>query len=332
FDHPVLVVAAPDGGADLVVEQPGRVVRADDGHTVVLDIRDAVIFDGEQGLLGLAVDPEFADNGYVYLNYTARGPTTFIERYTMVDGIIDPGTGVALLRIGQPAENHNGGMVAFGPDGYLWIGMGDGGASNDRFGNGQNPFTLLGSMLRFDVHTDPGAFAIPPDNPYVDGEGGDPAVWAYGLRNPWRFAFDGQDLWIADVGQGEIEEVNLVSASEPGLNYGWSVMEGTQCFGSSSCDRSGLVIPITEYDHGEGCSITGGVVYRGSAIPSLAGQYFFADYCTALFRSLGRDGVVYDWTGQVVPGGNVTGFGTGGDGEVYFVTQQGGLFRIGGGS
>ncbi len=330
FDNPVLFVASPDGGTDLVVEQPGRIVRADGGdHAVVLDIRDDVAFEGEQGLLGFAVHPDFEQNSLVYVNYTNNLGDTVIEQFSMDGGIIIPETRLVVLVIDQPADNHNGGMIAFGPDGYLWIGMGDGGGSNDRFGNGQNPDSLLGSMVRIGVGRDgDDPYSIPSDNPFSDGTEGRPEIWAIGLRNPWRFAFDGQDLWIADVGQGAIEEVDLVSTVTAGLNFGWNTMEGSECFSESSCDASGLVLPITQYTHAEGCSITGGAVYRGASIPSLQGQFFFADYCTGLLRSIAADGSGMDWTGQVGNVGNITGFGVGADGELYIVTQQGSLLRI----
>lgn len=328
FDNPVLLVAAPDGGADLVIEQPGRIVRIDDSHSVVLDINADVAFRAEQGLLGFAAHPNFAQNNLVYVNYTNNQGDTVIEEFAMTNGTIDVATRTRILLIEQPASNHNGGMIAFGPDGYLWIGMGDGGASNDRFRNGQNADTLLGSMLRIAVGTEQGAYAIPPDNPYANGEGGRPEVWAVGLRNPWRFSFDGGTVWIADVGQEVVEEVNAVPAAEPGLNYGWSIMEGTQCFGASTCPTDGLVLPITEYTHPAGCSITGGYVYTGSRIPSLRGQYFFADYCSGLIRSISIDGVARDWSDMVGTFGSPTGFGVGSDGEMFVVTKQGSLFTI----
>lgn len=327
FSHPVLLVAAPDGGSDLVIEQPGRVVRADRGdHEVVLDITDDVIFDGEQGLLGFAVHPDFESNGLVYLSYTGSGRRSVIESAVLSDGVIDRTSRSVVMTIDQPAGNHNGGMIAFGPGGYLWIGLGDGGGADDTYGNGQNPDTALGSMLRVAVGPDIDSYGVPSDNPYVAG-GGDPRIWAIGLRNPWRFAFDGTDLWIADVGQREIEEVNLVDTSTPGLNFGWNQMEGTSCF-RSGCDPAAYILPVTEYGHDRGCSITGGVVYRGDAYPSLRGQFLYADYCTGLLRSTSADGLEFDWTSDVGVVGNITGFGTGSDGEAYVVTKQGGVYRV----
>lgn len=329
FDSPVLLVAAPDAGHDIVVEQSGRLVRADGAeHDIVLDMRSDVDFAGEKGLLGFAAHPDFADNGRVYVNYVAPGPVTVIAEFVLANGKVDPTSRREVLRIQQPARNHNGGMIAFGPDGYLWIGMGDGGASNDRFENGQDASTLLGSMLRIDVGPGANPYAIPSDNPFAAGSGGASEVWAIGLRNPWRFAFDGADLWIADVGQERFEEVNVTDASEAGLNYGWNTMEGSACFVNETCDSAGLVLPVTEYQHPLGCSITGGVVYRGDAIPSLRGQFLFADYCSGLFRSVDSAGAEHDWTDTMEVSGNITGFGTGSDGEAYYLTQQGGLFRV----
>ncbi|HSJ72169.1 MAG TPA: PQQ-dependent sugar dehydrogenase [Acidimicrobiia bacterium] len=330
FDAPVLLVADPDGGPDIVVEQPGRVVRADDGRDVLVDLSADVVFGGEQGLLGLAYHPEFATNRLAYVAYVGEGPTSIIEEFIVGDGgVFDTSTRKVVLSIDQPAPNHNGGMIAFGPDGYLFVGMGDGGGSNDRFDQAQRPETLLGAMLRIAVGLDGiERYAIPPDNPFVDGVDGAPEVWAIGLRNPWRFAFDGQDLWIADVGQGEVEEINLVAATEGGLNYGWPIMEGTRCFRSTPCTTEGLTMPITEYGHGEGCSVTGGVVYRGSAIPELDGHFFYSDYCSGFIRSYEPDVGGNDWTERVGRVPAVSAFGTGGDGEVYVVSRDGAILRL----
>jgi glucose/arabinose dehydrogenase len=220
-------------------------------------------------------------------------------------------------------------MIAFGPDGYLWIGMGDGGGADDQYGNGQRPDTLLGAMLRIAVGIEGVAtYAIPPDNPYATGGDGAPEVWSIGLRNPWRFSFDGETVWIADVGQGTIEEVDAVPASQGGVNYGWPVMEGSQCFQSSTCDPSPYVAPVTEYDHSQGCSITGGYVYRGAAIPALAGSYVYSDYCAGFLRTWSPDTGDLDWTPQVGATPSVTGFGVGGDGELYVVSQGGRILRL----
>ncbi len=330
FDNPVLLVAAPDGGPDLIVEQPGRIVRADNGaHEVVLNITDDVSFGGERGLLGLAIHPEFSTNALVYVNYIGRNGDTVVDQFELRGGLVDSATRREIIRIAQPAGNHNGGMLVFGPKGNLWIGMGDGGGRNDQFGSGQATDSLLGSLLRISVDgSGGGAYEIPPDNPYASGRDGRPEVWAVGLRNPWRFTIDDMAVWIADVGQGLVEEINVADANAPGLNYGWSVMEGSECFLSPTCDSEGLVLPIAEYSHGEGCSVTGGVVYRGSALPSLRGQFFYSDFCSGFLRSVSGFGDEHDWSDQVGEIPKPTGFGTGSDGEMYIVTQGGSLLRL----
>lgn len=329
FDSPVLLVPGPDGGPDLVVEQPGRVVAMDGERTVVLDISSDVSFGGERGLLGLAFHPDFERNRLAYVDYTGSNGQTVIEGFTVgTDGSFDLGSRRIVLEVAQPAGNHNGGMIAFGPDGFLWIGMGDGGGSDDRFGQAQRPETLLGAMVRIAVGDGIETYAIPPDNPFTDGVAGAPEVWAIGLRNPWRFSFDGDQVWIADVGQGRIEEVSVASASAGGLNYGWPIMEGTECFSSSTCDREGLVLPVTEYDHGAGCAITGGYVYRGAAIPELHGHYFYSDYCSGFLRSFHPELGERDWTALVGTIPNVTGFGVGADGELHIVSQAGSIHRL----
>ncbi len=330
FDAPVLLVADPDGGSDIVVEQSGRVVRSDAARDVLVDLSSEVVYGGEQGLLGLAYHPEFAANRLVYVAYVGEGPRSIVEEFAVGDGgVFDTSTRKVVLSIDQPAPNHNGGMIAFGPDGYLYIGMGDGGGANDRFDQAQRAETLLGAMLRIAVGVDGvERYAIPPDNPFTDGVEGAPEVWAIGLRNPWRFAFDGQDLWIADVGQGEVEEINLVDATVGRLNYGWPIMEGTKCFQATSCATEGLTLPITEYGHGEGCSVTGGVVYRGSRIPELDGHFFYSDFCSGFIRSYSPETGGTDWTEMVGRVPSVSAFGIGGDGEVYVVSRDGAILRL----
>jgi glucose/arabinose dehydrogenase len=329
FDAPVLLVADPGGGADLVVQQSGTVVRNDEDHTVMADLRSDVRFSGEQGLLGLAFHPEFSTNSLAYVNYVDRSGSTVVEEFTVVDGVFDVATRRTVLEVEQPAANHNGGMVAFGSDGYLWIGMGDGGGANDQFGQGQDQHTLLGSLLRIDIDSrTAGSYGIPQDNPYADGIEGAPEVWAIGLRNPWRFSFDGNDLWIADVGQNEVEEVDRVATGRAGLNFGWSVMEGTDCFEADTCNADPYVAPVTEYRHDEGCSITGGYVYRGSALSGLDGHYFFSDFCTGFIRSYTDGTGEIDWTPMTDAVAKVSGFGIGGDGELYVISLGGTVFRL----
>ena len=328
FDQPVFVTHAPGDPRLFVVDQPGRIWVIEEGEaTVFLDIRDRVGFGGERGLLGMAFHPDFAENGRFYLDLNGSDGNTRIVEFTVSEApdVADEESSRALLTIDQPAGNHNGGMIAFGPDGYLWIGMGDGGAANDRYGNGQRADTLLGAMLRIDVG--PGApdpYGIPPDNPFADGADGAPEVWAIGLRNPWRWSFDGTDLWIGDVGQGTTEEVDHTATDAAGLNYGWPVYEGTGCFGSADdCTGDGFVFPVHEYGHDEGCSITGGYVYRGSALPELTGHYFFSDFCSGFIHSIDPDGAVHDWTDDTGIVGGATSFGVDDDGEIYVVNAEG---------
>lgn len=296
---PLFVTHAGDGsGRTFVVEKTGAIRIIADGRLLespFLDISDRVRSSGsEQGLLGLAFPPDYANRKFFFVNYTNTSGDTVVGRYNVTDdpNAADPGSEFVVLTFDQPAANHNGGDLAFGPDGYLWIGTGDGGAANDRFGNGQNPNTVLGKMLRLDVTSDlDKPYVIPPDNPSVSqGWQVIPEVWAVGLRNPWRYSFDRAtgDLWIADVGQNRIEEVNVVRAGSPGgLNFGWPIMEGANCFQGANCDQGGLVMPVATYEHGaDGCSITGGYVYRGQEFPSLAGVYLYGDYCSGRMWAL----------------------------------------------
>jgi glucose/arabinose dehydrogenase len=247
----------------------------------------------------------------------------------------DPLSETIVLTAQQPFPNHNGGQILFGPDGYLYLGLGDGGGGGDTQGNGQRITDLLGDILRLDLSS--GTSAVPPaDNPFVGRTDAEPAVWSYGLRNPWRFSFDRAtgDLYIADVGQNAWEEVDVATAAAgigKGVNYGWNRMEGTHCFGASSCDTTGLALPVLEYDHGQGCSITGGYVYRGAAIPALQGHYFYADYCSGWVRSFRvQDGQAVDqaqWP-TLAPGGPVLSFGEDQAGELYVLSANGTVFRI----
>jgi len=293
---PLLVTHAADGSGRLfIVEKTGAIRVLADGRLLeqpFLDIADRISSLGyEQGLLGLAFPPDFAASSLFFVNYTDTDGDTVIARFRVTSdpNLADAGSEFRVLEIDQPAANHNGGHIAFGPDGYLWIGTGDGGGANDRYGNGQNADTLLGKMLRLDVTNDLAQpYAIPADNPWVDADwrGRDmrDEVWALGLRNPWRYTFDRStgDLWIADVGQNQIEEVNVVRfGSAGGLNFGWPVMEGAACFQVAGCDQAGLKLPVTTYNHGGGdCSVTGGYVYRGTQYPALKGVYVYGDFCS----------------------------------------------------
>ena len=282
-------------GRLFVVEKAGRIVILRDGQPLpapFLDIRGVVGSSGsEQGLLGLAFHPRYRENGRFFVNYTDRNGDTVIAEYRASGdpNAADPSTARQLLSIDQPAANHNGGHLVFGPDGYLWIGMGDGGGAGDRYGNGQNRRALLGKMLRIDVDAgDP--YGIPADNPYATSGDTRPEIWAIGLRNPWRYTFDRatNDLWIADVGQNAYEEVHLQRAgSRGGENYGWPIMEGMHCHPAGrACDTTPYVMPVGEYGRDGGCSITGGYVYRGSQYSQLVGLYLFGDFCTGKLWSL----------------------------------------------
>jgi glucose/arabinose dehydrogenase len=335
---PINVTATPDGWL-LVNERDGRVIAVDPGSgatEVTLDISDRVLGGGERGLLGLALHPDWPEDARAYVHYSARegDGDTVLSEFRVTDEPrpprLDSTTERVLLTVDQPYANHNGGQLAFGPDGYLYLGLGDGGSGGDPHGNGQNPDTLLGKILRIDVEGDP--YAIPSDNPFVDG-GGTPEAFVIGLRNPWRFSFDRATglLWIGDVGQNASEEIDRVDpATEGGANLGWNVMEAAHCFAESNCTTRGLTMPVAEYGRDLGCSVTGGYVYRGEAIPDLRGWYLFSDYCSGILF-----GVPSDADGVIGPrvllemGISASTFGEGVDGELYVTDLDGGsIYRI----
>jgi glucose/arabinose dehydrogenase len=337
---PLYLTAPPGDDRLFIVEKGGRIRIVENGTLrpdPFLDISSLVSGGSEQGLLGLAFHPDYESNGRFFVDYTDRGGDTRIVQYHVGSdaNAADPASAHMLLTVHQPYSNHNGGQLAFGPDGYLYVGMGDGGSGGDPQGHGQNAGDLLGSLLRLDVSADTG-YAIPPDNPWVDSAGARGEVWSIGLRNPWRFSFDRSngDLYIADVGQNEIEEVDVsprASGGGRGANYGWNIMEGNSCFSSGSCDRSGLVLPATQYTHADGCSVSGGYVYRGDAIPSLQGTYFYADFCSGWVRSFryvnGTATEQRSWP-SLAPGGNVPSFGEDANGELYVMSANGGVYRV----
>jgi glucose/arabinose dehydrogenase len=336
-------VPAGDRARAFVVEQVGRIRILRAGAVVgapFLDIVSRVGSGGERGLLGLAFHPRYSENGRFYVNYTDRNGDTHISEFRAsppASDTADPASERQLLFVDQPFPNHNGGGLAFGSDGMLYASLGDGGSGGDPQGNGQDLGTPLGKLLRMDV--DRGTpVGVPSDNPFVARAGAFPAVWAYGLRNAWRFAFDRAtgDLYVADVGQGAVEEVDVALAPRRGgENYGWNVMEGSRCFApSSGCNQAGLTLPVLEYLHSGGaCSITGGVVYRGCRLPGYAGHYFYADYCSGFIRSFRMQGGQAvdqrDWTAALGRGvDNVTSFGLDDEGEVYIVDQDGDVFKV----
>ena len=305
IDFPIHLVARPGDDNSYLATKDGRVWLVEGGavHETLLDIRDKVRDSGEQGLLSLAVKQD--DPDHLYLHYSAKDGATVVSEFTFISqaGSVDPESERVLLQLDQPARNHNGGMIQFGPDGGLYLGLGDGGGRGDRFNNAQNRDTLLGGLLRIDV------------------ESGDAEFFQYGLRNPWRFWIDGSTVYVADVGQGAFEEIS-VAALIPNVNYGWPITEGLHCFRPrSDCDTLGLTLPVVEVPHGDGgtCSITGGVVYRGQAIPELDGTFFFSDYCGGYLRGL-MEGEVTDFTDEVGALARVASFGLDGSGEAYVMT------------
>lgn len=337
LERPIGVTNAADGSGQLFVnEQAGRVRVVDaDGQLreqPFVDLTDRISAGGERGLLGLAFHPDYGTNRRLFVNYTDReGNTVISELRASGDGqTADPDSEKVLLRVDQPYANHNGGQLAFGPDGYLYIGLGDGGSGGDPHGNGQNTNVLLGKILRIDVDSPAAgdkAYAVPADNPFVDG-GGAPEVWAFGLRNPWRFSFDAAtgDLYIGDVGQNQWEEIDRLPAGSPGgANFGWNVTEGRHCYQDSSCDQRPFILPIAEYSHdGGNCSVTGGSVYRGSAMRDLVGIYVMADYCSGRVFTLNVDEGTTTPKQVAQTDAAITSFGTAEDGEIYATDQSGG--------
>lgn len=339
LSEPVHLIHAGDGSSRLyVVEQAGRIRVIEQGRLQeepLLDIRKRVESGGEKGLLSVAFHPRYADNGYLYVNYTSRdgGLYTIVSRFKRDRaGRIDPGDQHVLLKIAQPYANHNGGQIAFGPDGYLYIGMGDGGSANDPHGHGQNLATLLGALLRIDVDRprDSIPYDVPADNPFVSVPGARPEIWAYGLRNPWRFSFDtrGGALFLADVGQDRVEEIDVVTA---GGNYGWDIMEGDLCNArlTALCERGDLIAPIATYGHDDGVAVTGGYVYRGNNVPGLCGAYLYGDYGSGRIWGL-RYRAGRAATGKMLLDTplNISSFGQGPDGEIYVLDLGGRIMRI----
>ncbi|TAK67811.1 MAG: glucose sorbosone dehydrogenase [Dehalococcoidia bacterium] len=309
----------------LLLTQDGMIRRADlrdspAAPTTFMDIRDRIIRNPgmEEGLLGLAFSPDYAQSGKFYLYYSAGDPRrAVISRFVASGDHADPATEHVLLEIGEPFANHNGGAMAFGPDGELYLGVGDGGSGGDPNRNGQNRGTLLGKILRIDVSGED--YAVPSNNPFKSPDR--PEIWAYGLRNPWRISFDPEDgrLWVADVGQNKWEEVDVV---ERGGNYGWNVMEGNHCFKpASGCDETGLIRPVAEFDHGLGCSVTGGFVYHGASMPELRGWYLYGDFCSGRVWALNAHGGPGSEPVQLAnTGASIASFAQDAAGEPYLVT------------
>lgn len=349
LESPVDLAWRPgDPEALYVVEQAGRVRVIRDGvlrPDPVLDIAEVVTAGGEQGLLGLAFPPD-ADDDRLIVYYTAIDGDQVVSSFRL-----DPerdeamrGSEAVILRMADPYPNHNGGSLVFGPDGYLYIGTGDGGSAGDPLGSGRSLETLLAKILRIDVSagttgSDGAAYEVPGDNPFLDTPGARPEIWHTGLRNPWRFRFDRAtgDLWIGDVGQGSWEEIDRAPAGTGGLDFGWNTMEGSQCYGSGdTCDETGLTLPVSEYGHDEGCSVTGGTVYRGADEPGLVGRYVFADYCSGRFWVLEATAPAAGTDGPVPPvvaldsDRNISAIADDAAGELYATDHTGGaVLRIG---
>jgi glucose/arabinose dehydrogenase len=336
FAAPLYVTHAGDERL-FVVEQAGTIQTVEGGEiaaTPFLDLTGRVGSDAsERGLLGLAFAPNYAETGLFYVNYTDLDGNTVVSRFAAPDGATgDPESEEVILTQEQPFPNHNGGMLAFGPDNYLYIGLGDGGGQGDPNGNGQSLDTWLGKILRIEV--DPlesggEPYAVPDDNPFVSDSEARPEIWAHGLRNPWRFSFDREkgDLWIGDVGQNEYEEVSVLAVDEGGANLGWNIVEGPECYAEAGCDPGEFVEPVFSYTHssGAGCSVTGGYVSRGEEFAALNGVYVLADYCTGLIWGGGPDA-----SGELVfsepveSGFQISSFGEGVNGAIYLTDITGG--------
>lgn len=339
IDFPVTITHAGDSRL-FVVGQEGYIWIIDTAGNKVsdafLDIHERVVYGGERGLLGLAFHPNFKQNGFFYINYVGAGDSTHISRFTLSPSdrnLADPASEYKLITMKQPYENHNGGNLCFGPDGYLYIGMGDGGSGGDPENRSQNPSLLLGKMLRIDVNGGQ-PYAIPTTNPFVDSAGFRPEIWATGLRNPWRFSFDKLtgDLWIADVGQDAIEEIDFQKAdSKGGENYGWRCYEGNNTYNTDSCDQTkNFVFPVHTYPHGPECSVTGGYVFRGDVSSPYYGHYFFADYCSDKIWTLHPEG--QKWVAAefgMFKGNNFCTFGEDYQGRIYVAgIKSGTIYKI----
>jgi glucose/arabinose dehydrogenase len=332
---PIGISHAGDGSGRLfIVEQAGLIKIWKEGNLLpqpFLDIRSIIQSrGGEQGLLAVAFHPRYRENGLFFVNYTALpAGATHVARYRVSrdnSDRADADSGVVLLRIDQPFSNHNGGDLKFGPDGYLYVSVGDGGSAGDPRGYAQNRESLLGKLLRIDIDAE--TYKVPPENPFV-GQRGLGEIWAWGLRNPWRIAFDRRtgDLWIADVGQNKLEEINFQPASSRGgENYGWNVWEGTSRYREG--EVAGAVPPVAEYGRDGGCSVTGGHLYRGTRIPSLVGAYLYGDYCTGKIWGLRREGE--QWVNRLLAesGRMISSFGEDEAGEIYVADHRGGIFRL----
>jgi glucose/arabinose dehydrogenase len=344
FDKPVQITHAGDASGRLfVIEQTGRIHVIKNGallETPYLDITDRISCCGERGLLGVAFPPDFANVQHFYVSYTDTAGDSIVARYRVSGNTAeaDASSEQVVLAVQQPYRNHNGGQLAFGPnDGYLYIGLGDGGAAGDPGNRAQDPESLLGKVLRIDVEIgNAQTYAVPSSNPYAATAGYRGEIWALGLRNPWRFSFDSEtgDLYVGDVGQNRYEEIDFQRASSAGgENYGWRIMEGSHCFNPQDCDSAGLILPVVEYEHTQGnCSVTGGRVYRGTEYPVWEGIYFYADYCTGRIWGLKRLGT--DWENRLLheAGFRISSFGVDEAGNLWVARYDdgtnGAIYRV----
>lgn len=336
--RPTFIHHAGDGtGSIFITEQKGT-IRIARGGTLIdkpfLDITGKVGCCGERGLLSIAFPPGSGTKGFFFVSYTDKKGRSVISRFMMSDdGTASlPESESVLLTLDQPFSNHNGGQIAFGPEGFLYIGFGDGGSAGDPLGSGQDRKSLLGKILRVDVLSPNVPYRVPPDNPFIKDSDYRKEIWAFGLRNPWRFSFDRKngDLYIADVGQNDYEEIDYQPGSDRGGgNYGWNIMEASHCFRSAGCSREGLTNPIAEYDHSEGCSVTGGYVYRGKRYSALQGFYFFGDYCSGRIWGIIKEGS--SWEKRLLLDSDlaISTFGEDEDGEIYVADYRGGtIYRL----
>lgn len=334
--NPVFLTAPANDARLFIVEQRGRVLIVQNGQvlaTPFLDISGKISSGGERGLLSMAFHPQYASNGWFFVYFTDLNGDITVERFSVSANNPNLAANLAVPIISIPhrfAGNHNGGLLAFGPEGMLYLGTGDGGGGGDPQGNAQNNNSLLGKMLRLDVSTLP--YTIPSSNPFVGQVGKRGEIWAFGLRNPWRFAFDrvANLLYIADVGQSTREEINVVGTGGAGVNYGWNITEGTLCYPADPCILQGITLPIVEYAHSEGCSVTGGYAYRGTQMPEIAGHYFYSDFCAGWLKSFRfNNGVATEQRSWGVPNvGNITSFCEDSVGELYMLSASGSIYRV----
>ena len=339
--QPLAITNAGDGSGRLfVAEKGGRVYVLSGGKvssTPFLDISAKVSSGSERGLLGLAFHPNYPADPRVFVDYTSAAGTTVVASFEVSStnaNVVDPASEVVILNVAQPYANHNGGCIVFGPDGYLYIALGDGGSGGDPNNNAQSLGTLLGKILRIDVNRTSGSrnYATPASNPFVGTAGARGEIWMYGLRNPFRFSFDrpSGDLWIGDVGQNTWEEIDVARAGQKGLNFGWRVMEGNHCYNpSTGCSTKGKTLPVVEYPHSDGCAVIGGYVYRGSSYPVLRGAYLFTDECSGKTWALraaatGAQALVQVGTAPA----QIAGFGESEAGELYAANLGGSVYRV----